>query len=108
MRSCRRTDVTWSLDVVGERGRLPGWGDRGVAHAARLKKRKGPNGFPTTRARTPSNKLLLGHCRLGEVGPTVGAALALAVQGVQIIRVHDVPPIREALIAFEATGGLQN
>ena len=28
---------------------------------------------------------------------------ALAVQGVQIVRVHDVRPVREALLAFEAT-----
>ena len=30
----------------------------------------------------------------------------LAVQGVQIVRVHDVRPVREALLAFEATGGI--
>jgi dihydropteroate synthase len=61
--------------------------------------------------------LLVGHSRKGFLGKilgnkdadrthaTVGAALSLAVQGVQIIRVHDVRPVREALIAFEATGG---
>lgn len=37
---------------------------------------------------------------------TIGAALALAAQGVQIIRVHDVRPVREALLLFEATGGI--
>jgi dihydropteroate synthase len=62
--------------------------------------------------------LLVGHSRKGFLGKllgdkeadrtnaTVGAALALAVQGVQIIRVHDVRPVREALLAFEASGGL--
>jgi dihydropteroate synthase len=62
--------------------------------------------------------LLVGHSRKGFLGKligdkeadrtnaTVGGALALAVQGVQIVRVHDVRPVREALISFEATGGL--
>ena len=62
--------------------------------------------------------LLVGHSRKGFLGKligskdadrtnaTVGAALALAVQGVQIVRVHDVRPVREALVAFDATGGL--
>jgi dihydropteroate synthase len=62
--------------------------------------------------------LLVGHSRKGFLGKligdkeadrthaTVGAALGLAVQGVQIIRVHDVRPVREALAAFEASGGL--
>ncbi len=64
--------------------------------------------------------LLVGHSRKGFLGKligdkeadrtsgTVGAALALAVQGVQIIRVHDVRPVREALLAFEGAGGLQS
>jgi dihydropteroate synthase len=62
--------------------------------------------------------LLVGHSRKGFLGKligakeadrtqaTVGAALGLAVQGVQIVRVHDVRPVREALAAFEASGGL--
>jgi dihydropteroate synthase len=62
--------------------------------------------------------LLVGHSRKGFLGKlidnkeadrtnaTVGGALALAVQGVQIVRVHDVRPVREALVAFNATGGL--
>lgn len=61
--------------------------------------------------------LLVGHSRKGFLGKligdkeadrtnaTIGAALALARQGVQIVRVHDVRPVREALMAFEATGG---
>jgi dihydropteroate synthase len=62
--------------------------------------------------------LLVGHSRKGFLGKligdkeadrtnaTVGGALALAVQGVQIVRVHDVRAVREALLAFDATGGL--
>ena len=63
--------------------------------------------------------LLVGHSRKGFIGKvlgnkeadrtagTVGAALALARQGVQIIRVHDVRPVRDALLLFEACGGLE-
>jgi len=43
-----------------------------------------------------------------EVDPlpgTIGAALALARQGVQILRVHDVEAVRNALILFDACGG---
>lgn len=62
--------------------------------------------------------LLVGHSRKGFLGKvigdkesdrtsaTVGTTLSLAVQGVHIVRVHDVRPAREALLAFEATGGL--
>jgi dihydropteroate synthase len=37
---------------------------------------------------------------------TIGAALALARQGVQILRIHDVASVRNALLMFEACGGL--
>jgi len=62
--------------------------------------------------------LLAGHSRKGFLAKligdkqadrtyaTIGAALALAVQGVQIIRVHDIRPLREALSVFQATGGI--
>jgi dihydropteroate synthase len=62
--------------------------------------------------------LLVGHSRKGflskilgdsaadRTNATIGAALSLAVQGVQIVRVHDVRAVREALLAFETTGGL--
>jgi dihydropteroate synthase len=62
--------------------------------------------------------LLVGHSRKGFIGKllgdkdaprlfgTLGSALALAVQGVQVIRVHDVRPLQEALALFEACGGL--
>jgi dihydropteroate synthase len=62
--------------------------------------------------------LLVGHSRKGvlakvlgdgnvdRTAATVGVALSLAGQGVQIIRVHDVAPLRHALLLFEATGGI--
>lgn len=63
--------------------------------------------------------LLVGHSRKGFLGKllgdkqadrtaaTVGSALSLAKQGVQVIRVHDVRPAREAVLAFAACGGLR-
>lgn len=62
--------------------------------------------------------LLVGHSRKGYLGKilgdatrdrtwvTVGAALSLARAGVQVIRVHEVQPVREALIGFVDTGGV--
>ncbi len=62
--------------------------------------------------------LLVGHSRKGFIGKllgdakadrtagTIGVSVALATQAVQILRVHDVRPVREALRLFEATGGL--
>ncbi|MGO8753526.1 MAG: dihydropteroate synthase [Thermoguttaceae bacterium] len=38
---------------------------------------------------------------------TIGVALALARQGVQILRVHDVAAVRQALSLFNAAGGMQ-
>ncbi len=38
---------------------------------------------------------------------TIGVAMSLARQGVQILRVHDVAAVRRALLLFQATGGLQ-
>jgi dihydropteroate synthase len=49
---------------------------------------------------------LIGNKEANRTNATLGAALALAVQGVQIVRVHDVRPVRDALVAFDATGGL--
>ncbi len=37
---------------------------------------------------------------------TIGVALSLATQGVQVVRVHDVAAVRQALLLFEATGGI--
>ena len=59
--------------------------------------------------------LLVGHSRkrfIGEVlgdsqadrtAGTIGVAVSLAQQGVQILRVHDVAPVRQALLLWEAT-----
>ncbi len=50
---------------------------------------------------------LLGDDAADRTQATVGVALALAEQGVQILRVHDVRAVREALLAFEMSGGLE-
>jgi len=62
--------------------------------------------------------LLVGHSQKGFLrkilgdktadrgAATVGAALALATLGVQVIRVHEIRPVREALLAFQAVGGI--
>jgi len=56
--------------------------------------------------------VLVGHSRknfLGEdrISGTIGVALSLARQGVQVIRVHDVGAVRQALNLFQTTGGLE-
>ncbi len=51
---------------------------------------------------------LLGDKRADRTSATVGVALSLARQGVQIIRVHDVRPVHEALLAFAASGGIDD
>lgn len=38
---------------------------------------------------------------------TIGVALSLARQGVQIMRVHDIAAVRQALLLFQAVGGLE-
>ena len=62
--------------------------------------------------------LLVGHSRKGFIGKvlgdkeadrtagSIGVALALASQGVQILRVHDLAPVRQALLLYEACGGI--
>ena len=62
--------------------------------------------------------LLVGHSRKGflakiladaqadRTAATVGSAVSLALQGVQVVRVHDVRPVKDALLAFAATGGI--
>jgi len=49
---------------------------------------------------------LIGDENADRTAATVGVALGLAEQGVQVLRVHDVRPVREALLAFEKSGGL--
>jgi dihydropteroate synthase len=62
--------------------------------------------------------LLVGHSRKSFISKvledqdsdrkagTIGVAMALASQGVQILRVHDVGPVVEALMLFQAVGGI--
>jgi len=62
--------------------------------------------------------LLVGHSRKGFLekilggkatnrpNATIGVSLSLAAMGVQVLRVHDVLPTREALLSFAATGGI--
>ncbi len=64
--------------------------------------------------------LLVGHSRKefiakvsgrkegSRLGGTIGVTLALALRGVQVIRVHDVQEVREALDLFIASGGLES
>jgi dihydropteroate synthase len=59
--------------------------------------------------------VLVGHSRKGFIGKaigdksadttagTIGVSLSLANQGVQILRVHDVAAVRQALVLYEAT-----
>lgn len=51
---------------------------------------------------------LLGDAEIDRTAGTVGGALALARRDVQILRVHDVAAVRQALQLFEAAGGLDN
>jgi dihydropteroate synthase len=48
---------------------------------------------------------LLGDRATDRTTGTIGVALALARQGVQILRVHDVAAVRQALRLYEAAGG---
>ncbi len=50
---------------------------------------------------------VLGDPRTDRLAGTIGAALALARSGVQILRVHDVEPVAHALALFAAAGGLE-
>jgi dihydropteroate synthase len=58
----------------------------------------------------PSRKafigMVLGDSAADRTAGTIGVALALARQRVQIIRVHDVAAVRQALVLFAASGGL--
>jgi len=58
----------------------------------------------------PSRKRFIGEVLSDEkadrTAGTIGVALSLARQGIQVIRVHDVAPVRQALLLYEATGGL--
>lgn len=61
--------------------------------------------------------VLVGHSRKGFIAKiigdqkadrtagTIGVACSLAAQGIQVIRVHDVAAVRQALLLFEASSG---
>lgn len=49
---------------------------------------------------------VLGDKTVDRTAGTAGVALALATQGVQVVRVHDVAAVRQALVLFEAAGGI--
>jgi len=49
---------------------------------------------------------VLGNREADRTAATIGVALALATQGVQILRIHDVQEVQDALQLFAATGGL--
>jgi dihydropteroate synthase len=49
---------------------------------------------------------VLGDLELDRTSGTIGAALAAARQGADILRVHDVAAVRQALMLFEACGGM--
>ena len=46
---------------------------------------------------------VLGDSRADRTAGTIGVAVSLARQGVQILRVHDVAAVRQALLLHEAT-----
>ena len=49
---------------------------------------------------------VLGHMQADRTAGTIGGALAMARRGVQVLRVHDVAAVRQALAIFKAVGGL--
>jgi dihydropteroate synthase len=49
---------------------------------------------------------ILGQPESNRTAGTIGVALALTRQGVQVLRVHDVGPVREALRMYQVAGGL--
>lgn len=50
---------------------------------------------------------VLGDKLCDRTAATIGTAHSLALQGVQVLRIHDIAPVRQALLLFEATGGLR-
>ncbi len=48
---------------------------------------------------------VIGNSAADRTAGTIGVALSLARQGVQILRIHDVAAVRNALLLYEATGG---
>lgn len=50
---------------------------------------------------------LIGDDTADRTAGTIGVAAALARQGVQILRVHDVGTVRQALLLYRAAGGIE-
>jgi dihydropteroate synthase len=109
---CRRRDALIEAGIDAERIALdPGIGF-GKTHQHNLALLAAAERFH--QAGCP---LLFGHSRkgfiahvIGDRDPdrtagTIGVALALAQKGVQILRVHDVAAVRQALLLYEAAGG---
>jgi dihydropteroate synthase len=48
---------------------------------------------------------VLGDKEADRTAGTIGVTLSLAAQGVQVVRVHDVSPVNQALLLYEASGG---
>lgn len=49
---------------------------------------------------------VIGDKQADRTAGTIGVCLSLARQGVQVLRIHDVAAVRQALLLFEAVGGL--
>jgi dihydropteroate synthase len=63
-------------------------------------------GESSQRPGKPESPIPLRRPTVDRAAGTIAVALALARQGVQILRVHDVAAVRQALVAFAASGGL--
>jgi dihydropteroate synthase len=108
----RRRDALVAAGIARDRIALdPGIGfGKGTEHNLQLLSR-------AYRLHALGCPVLVGHSRKGFIGRvlddpkadplpgTIGVALALARQGVQVLRVHDVGPVRQALLLFEAADG---
>lgn len=75
-----------------------------LAHAGRFHELECPLLFGPSRKGFIGK--VLGDKSIDPLFGTLGVVLALAAQGVQIIRIHDVGPIHQALQLFETTGGI--
>lgn len=49
---------------------------------------------------------LLGESKADRTAASIGVSLALAAQGVQVLRIHDVLRTKQALLLFDAVGGI--
>jgi dihydropteroate synthase len=108
----RRRDALLAAGIPGDRVAVDpgiGFGKR-TQHNLELLSRAG-------RLHELGCPVLVGHSRKGFINRvldddrcdrtagTIGVSLALARQGVQVLRVHDVKPVCQALVLFEAAGG---